>query len=137
MKGYVTTEQQLALSVQQYRDILHHAENLMVNTSTSNYGALESYAKQLNDLQATARENDRKLLPSLISEPLKWQDNAFFLERQELIQEVIEINKKMMPSLQAAVAVAANDMNRLHAGRTAVAGYTAGMTNSRMIKSTV
>ena len=137
MKGYVTTEQQLALSVQQYRDILHHAENLMVNTSTSNYGALELYAKQLNDLQATARENDRKLLPSLISEPLKWQDNAFFLERQELIQEVIEINKKMMPSLQAAVAVAANDMNRLHAGRTAVAGYTAGMTNSRMIKSTV
>ena len=137
MKGYVTTEQQLALSVQQYRDILHHAENLMVNTSTSNYGALELYAKQLNDLQATAKENDRKLLPSLISEPLKWQDNAFFLERQELIQEVIEINKKMMPSLQAAVAVAANDMNRLHAGRTAVAGYTAGMTNSRMIKSTV
>lgn len=137
MRSNTSTEQQLALSVQQYRDILNHAEKIMDITATSSFGVLKSHAKKLHDLQSIARKNDKKLMHSLISEPSKWQDNAFFLERQEIIQEVIEINKKMIPSLQAAAAVAADDLSRLQAGRTAVTGYTGRITNGSMIKSSV
>lgn len=135
MNSEESTEQKLALSVKQYREILDHAEKLVSMVSSANYAELESYSKELNILQAEAQQNDKKLLPTLFHEPQKWQANSLFQQRQELIQKIIDFNRKMMPSLKAALAVAADDMNRLHNGRTAVAGYTDGLRSKGRIKS--
>ena len=135
MNSEATTEQLLALSVKQYHELLDHARKLISMVTAANYAELESHSKELNDLQAAAQLNDKKLLPALFCEPLKCKENALFQQRQELIQGIIDFNKNMMPSLQASMAVAAADMDTIHAGRAAVAGYTVGLRSKGRLKS--
>ncbi len=137
MNNEATTEQLLDLSVQQYRDLLDHAKKLERMVSATNYAELESHSVEMNNLQAAAQDNDKKLLPSLFYEAHKWQENPLFQKRQELIQGIIDFNREIMPSLQATMAVVAADVDKLHAGWTAVAGYVGHHGKKGKINSSV
>jgi|GEM_PF-5095360 hypothetical protein len=122
-------EQYLALSVKHYDALLCHAQKLQRMIAQSDYDnitTITNHIAELKQMQDEARQNDEFLLADIKNNPQHaWTENPQFLQRQKLLQAVIDLNDQMVPKLKAVMAVAKAELNQLGERRNAFAGYTA------------
>jgi hypothetical protein len=122
-------EQYLAISVQHYDGLLRHAGKLQKMITESDYdniGIITRHIAELHQMQGEARQNDEFLLAGIKENPQhQWMNDPQFVQRQKLLQAVIDLNDQMVPKLKAVMAVAKAELSQLGERRTAFAGYTA------------
>lgn len=113
----------LEKSVQQYRDLLEKAKNILETVCTGDHTKMTKDADELDRLQNQAKINDDQLLPVVMKSPEKFMENGLFQKRNKLIMEIISINNQLTPKLNAMKAVAASEREKLLTSRKAFDGY--------------
>ena len=128
------TEKLLSISVEQYRELLQHAEKLLQTLDNCNYSEIPGHADKLQRLQNAARRQDKMLLPLFRDDPPAWEENTLYRKRQQFIKSILKLNKLLMPKIRGTMAVTTSELNKLRGGRTALAGYTSHSTTHRGVR---
>ena len=115
----------LQKSIDQYRLIIEHAQQLKQLLSKGEPERLHQYITRLNELQAAAEFNDRDLLEELTRDPDRWHAHPLFLQRRRLLEQVVEMNSGQLLVAQGMTSVIAAELTELKGGRQAVSGYGA------------
>lgn len=113
----------LRKSIQQYRQILAHAEQLDQLLITADPEELRGYTLRLQELQDEAGLNDRIFLEVFPSNSEVWKDHPLFIERTQLLEQIVELNHLLLPRIRGMMAVTAHELSQIKGGRVAVAGY--------------
>ena len=128
------TEKLLSISVEQYRELLQHAEKLFQTLDDCNYSKIPAHADRLQKLQAVASRQDKILLPLFQDDPPAWEEHTLYRKRLQFIKSILRLNKLLMPKIRGTMAVTSAELNKLRGGRTALAGYTTPSTAHRNIR---
>ncbi len=128
------TEKLLSISVEQYRELLQHAEMLLQTLDNCNYSKIPAHADKLQRLQNLASRQDKTLLPLFRDDPPAWEEHVLYRKRQQFIKSILNLNKLLMPKIQSTMAVTSAELNKLRGGRTALAGYTSHSTTHSGIR---
>ncbi|OEU51361.1 MAG: hypothetical protein BA862_11015 [Desulfobulbaceae bacterium S3730MH12] len=128
------TEKLLSISVEQYRELLQHAEKLLQTLDNCNYSEIPGHADKLQRLQNAASRQDKMLLPLFRDDPPAWEENTLYRKRQQFIKSILKLNKLLMPKIRGTMAVTTSELNKLRGGRTALAGYTSHSTTHRGVR---
>lgn len=120
-------ETELKTSVQHYREILEHAQNLaaILDRGAEDGGPLRAYCERLQLLQQAAGLFDRNLLASMSQNIATWQAHPLFDERLQLQQQIVALNETLLPRVYARKAMLGAELEQLKKGSQAVAGYGA------------
>ncbi|MEA3545419.1 MAG: hypothetical protein U9R69_09415 [Thermodesulfobacteriota bacterium] len=113
----------LKKSIKQYRQIIHHAEQLDRLLLKSDPDELQNYTAHLQELQDEAGLNDQIFLEQFPQNSIDWQDHPLFLERTRLLEKIVELNHLLLPKIRGMMAVTADELSQIKSGRAAVAGY--------------
>ena len=113
----------LRKSIEQYRRIVDHAQQLDQLLQKSNPDELRSYTVRLQELQDEAGMNDRVFFKLFSRNSSHWQDHPLFLERTQLLEKIVELNHLLLPRIHGMMAVTANELSQIKGGRVAVSGY--------------
>lgn len=113
----------LKKSIEQYRQIIAHANQLDSLLLKSDPDELQRYTARLQELQDEAGLNDRVFLEVFPHNSTYWQDHPLFLERSRLLEKIVELNYLLLPRIRGMMAVTANELTQIKGGRVAVAGY--------------
>ena len=113
----------LKKSIQQYRQILDHAEQLDQLLVKADPEELRSYTQRLQELQDEAGLNDRIFLEVFPKNSEVWKNHPLFLERSRLLEKIVELNHLLLPRIHGMMAVTAHELSQIKGGRVAVAGY--------------
>lgn len=113
----------LQKSMQQYREIIEHADQLDSLLSKGNPEKLLEYTADLKALQHEAEMYDHELLQEMGQETTAWQAHPLFMERMQLLEQIVEMNNLLLPRARGMMSVTAAELTQLKEGRTAVSGY--------------
>ncbi len=128
------TEKLLSISVEQYRELLQHAEKLLQTLDNCNYSKIPAHADKLQRLQNAASQQDKTLLPLFRDNPPAWEEHVLYRKRQQFIKSILKLNKLLMPKIRGTMAVTSAELNKLRGGRIALAGYTSHSTTHSGIR---
>jgi hypothetical protein len=127
----------LKTSVQQYRRILEHAEQLAGLLSHGDPEKLQEYTTRLNELQAEAGLFDGELLAEIVQNPQLWRAHPLFQERLQLLTQIVAINDFHLPQINGMKAMAAADLDQLRDGRVAASGYATTFKKDHRVSRSV
>jgi Zn-dependent protease with chaperone function len=113
----------LRKSIEQYRQILDHADQLDQLLLKSDPDELRRYTVRLQELQDEAGLNDRIFLEVFPLNSTYWKNHPLFLERTRLLEKIVELNHLLLPRIRGMMAVTAHELSQIKGGRVAVAGY--------------
>lgn len=119
----MTIESRLRKSIEQYRRVVEHAEQLEGLLSGGEPEELKSYTARLNELQAEAGLHDQQLLAEMARDIDAWKASPLFTERMQLLKQIMEMNDLLLPRVRGMMSVTAAELAQLKGGRAAVAGY--------------
>lgn len=119
-------EEMLQKSVEQYQRLLDHARQLEQLLSKNNPTQVQQHAERLNELQLAATEHDKQLLAQIEPDLQRWQSHPLFQERQQLLEQIINLNNLILPRIRGMMSVTAAELAQLKSGRTAFSGYHPG-----------
>jgi hypothetical protein len=122
-------EQCLNTSIEQYRDIIAHARHLEALLTDADPVALQFYTERLQQLQDDAGVNDERLFELYATDSEYWKEHPLFIERNELLEQIVELNHLLLPRIRGIMAVIANELSQIKSGRAAVAGYHRPVTS--------
>ncbi len=130
------TEKLLAFSVEQYRELLQHGQELSQMLSDCSYSRIHEHAARLQELQAAAGQQDELLLPFLRLEFPAWERHPLYITRLGLISSILKLNEELLPKIRSMMAVASTEIAQLQMGRVALNGYAfprTAATNLRIV----
>ena len=110
-------------SLEQYRRIVAHAQQLDRLLNSADTEQLQNYVAMQQCLQDEAAAHDRTLLGEIASDFGRWQQHPLFIERMQLLEQIVEMNALLLPRVHGIMAVAAAEIAQLKDGRAAVSGY--------------
>lgn len=113
----------LTASIQRYRTIIEHAQQLEQLLTTGDPEQLLAYTARLQALQTEAGLYDRELLEEMAADFTRWQDHPLFQQRLQLSNQIVEMNNLLLPRVRGMMAVTAAELTQLKEGRIAVSGY--------------
>ena len=113
----------LQKSIEQYRKIVEHAQQLEQLLVKADADQLQVYIARLNELQAEAGLHDRQLLEDFALDSARWQAHPLFQQRMQLLEQIVEMNDLLLPKIRGMMSVSAAELVQLKDGRTAVSGY--------------
>ena len=113
----------LQKSIDQYRQILAHAQRLEGLLSKGEPEQLQAYTTELRELQEKADLYDRELLTEMARDTERWQAHPLFQERMQLLRQIVEMNNLLLPRIRGMMSVTAAELEQIKDGRIAVAGY--------------
>ena len=113
----------LRKSIEQYRTIVDHARQLESLLSAGEPERLHEYTARLNELQKDAGRNDQVLLDEIAQDSARWQAHPLFIERAQLLKQIMEMNDLLLPRIRGIMSVTVAELAQLKDGREAVAGY--------------
>ncbi len=116
-------EQCLKKSIEQYRGIIDHARRLEELLQEADPAALQAYTEKLQQLQDDAGLNDELVFDLYSSDADYWKQHPLFIERTQLLEQIVELNHLLLPRIRGIMAVVASELAQIKSGRTAVAGY--------------
>lgn len=122
-------EQCLRTSIEQYRVIIDHAQRLDALLQEADPATLNSYTERLQQLQDEASLNDERVFDLYSSNTDYWKQHPLFVERAEMLDQIVELNRLLLPRIRGIMAVVASELAQIKSGRTAVAGYYRPVTN--------
>ena len=113
----------LRKSIEQYRQIIDHAQQLDQLLKKSDPDELRLYTTRLHELQDAANLHDRFFLELFSQNSVVWKDHPLFLERTQLLEKIVELNHLLLPRIHGMMAVTAHELTQIKGGRVAVNGY--------------
>ena len=116
-------EQCLRTSIEQYQVIIAHARHLESLLQKADPEALQHYTERLQQLQDEAGINDERVFEYYSADSEYWKQHPLFIERKELLEQIVELNQLLLPKIRGIMAVVASELAQIKSGRTAVAGY--------------
>ncbi len=116
-------EETLKQSIKQYRVIIAHARHLESLLQKADPAALQAYTEQLQRLQDDAGVNDERVFELYAADSEYWKQHPLFIERNELLEQIVELNHLLLPRIRGIMAVIASELAQIKSGRTAVTGY--------------
>lgn len=122
-------EHYLNKSIEQYRVIIDHARCLESLLQDADSAALQTYTEQLQRLQDAAGVNDERVFELYADNSAYWKQHPLFIERNDLLEQIVELNHLLLPKIRGIMAVVASELAQIKSGRTAVAGYHRPVTN--------
>ncbi len=129
------TEKLLVLSVEQYHNILRHAEKLLKMFDICDYSQMDDQVLMLQQLQAAATQQDNQLIPLLEADFIAWKDDARYQLRNDYINSILKLNELLVPKIRGVMAVTSVELKKMRGGRTALAGYASRVVNKRDYRS--
>jgi hypothetical protein len=117
------TENLLTASVDQYRTLLHRAEQLLKMFNDCDYSQLDEHVISFEQKQEEASQGDKLLLSLLKSDIPLWETHPLFKERLAYIKSILGLNAILVPKISSMMAVNAAELRELSGGRTALNGY--------------
>jgi Zn-dependent oligopeptidase len=125
----INMEHYLHTSIKQYRVIIDHARHLDVLLQDADPAALQAYTERLQQLQDQAGANDERVFELYAADSEYWKQHPLFIERNELLEQIVELNHLLLPKIRGIMAVIASELAHIKSGRSAVAGYHRPVTN--------
>lgn len=113
----------LRQSVEQYRRIVEHAEQLDVLLRKGDPDQLRHYTQDLKGLQDEAGICDQEFFKIFSQNSDTLKSHPLFAEREQLLAKIVKLNQLILPRIRGMMAVTAHELSQLKDGRTAVAGY--------------
>ncbi len=113
----------LKKSIEQYQQIIDHADQLEHLLLKADPEKLQNYTAKLQELQDEAGLNDRIFLEVFPRNSTYWQNHPLFIERTRLLEKIVELNHLLLPRIRGMMAVTAHELSQIKGGRVAVAGY--------------
>ncbi|NOY13701.1 MAG: hypothetical protein GXP51_08500 [Deltaproteobacteria bacterium] len=113
----------LQQSIKQYRKIVEHAQQLDQLLAKGDPEQLQDYTARLQTLQTEAGLNDQQLLTGIARDSVRWQAHPLFHQRMQLLEQIVEMNKLLLPRVRGMMSVTAAELTQLREGRVAVSGY--------------
>ncbi len=110
-------------SIDQYRQILEHAQQLDQLLSKGDPEQLRSYTARLHAMQEEAGLNDRELMADIARNSERCQNHPLFRERMQLLKQIVEMNNLLLPRVRGMMSVTAAELTQLKEGRVALSGY--------------
>jgi len=129
--GKIDMEQCLHTSIKQYRVIIAHARHLESLLQDADPAALQTYTERLQQLQDEAGVNDERVFELYAADSEYWKQHPLFIERNELLEQIVELNHLLLPRIRGIMAVIASELAQIKSGRTAFAGYHRPVTHIR------
>jgi len=113
----------LQKSIEQYRQIIAHAEHLEKMLQKSDPDELQRYTVKLQQMQDEAGLNDKIFMEKFSQNTTHWQKHPLFIERTHILEKIVKLNHLLLPKIRGIMAVTANELTQIRGGRVAVAGY--------------
>ena len=113
----------LQRSVEKYRAIIAHAQQLEQLLTKGDPQQLQQYTIRLQELQREAGRDDQDLLTEVAQDTAHWQAHPLFQQRMQLLEEIVEMNHLLLPRVRGMMSVNAAELAQLKDGRVAVSGY--------------
>ena len=113
----------LRKSIEQYRRIIDHAEQLEELLSKSDPEALQRYTARMQELQDEATQNDRLLHELMSRKADDLQNHPLVRQRTELLKQIVSLNHLLLPRIHGMMAMTAHELSQIKGGRVAMAGY--------------
>ncbi|MBW1636859.1 MAG: hypothetical protein JRJ68_11365, partial [Deltaproteobacteria bacterium] len=112
------TEKLLSISVEQYRDLVDHAEMLLDSLDNCDYANISAHTARLQQQQTAASQHDQILLALFNKDPSAWENHPLYLKRIKLIKSILELNRQLIPRIKSTMAVTSAELVNLRGGRT-------------------
>ena len=125
----------LLRSIEQYRRIVAHAEQLEALLDRGDPERLRRYTARLQELQDEAAVHDRVFHELLSHSSETWQNHPLFQERTRLLKQIVEMNHLLLPRIRGMMAVTAHELSQIKGGKVAVAGYHQPAPASQRLRS--
>ena len=109
----------LQRSLQQCRQLLTMAQGLEPLLA-GDPGQLQAYLGRFNAAQAQLQQTDSQLQGLLTAE---LRESPLLYERLALLQQLVELNARLLPKIHGIKALTAAELEQLKGGRVAVSGY--------------
>ncbi len=113
----------LKRSVEQYRKIVEHAEQLGVLLKQADPEILLGYTERLRELQDEAQQHDQAFVRVFSQHASELINHPLFIEREQLFEKIVKLNHLLLPRIRGMMAVTAHEISQIKGGRTAMAGY--------------
>ncbi|MCF6177999.1 MAG: hypothetical protein L3J63_01230 [Geopsychrobacter sp.] len=135
MSGFnAQTEKLLAFSVEQYRELYQHSQKLAQMLGKSEFSRIQEHASELQQLQSAASRQDELLLPLLKIDLPAWEGHTLYRMRMKFINSILELNELLLPKIRGIMAVTSAELDQLHGGRMALAGYAMPKADQRGLR---
>lgn len=116
-------EEILETSVKQYQQIIDYIQKLNLLLKNAEPAELQAYAERLQQLQEVASANDEHVIALYADDSEYWKQHPLFVERNRLLEQIVELNRSLLPRIRSIMAVVASELVQIRGGRQAVAGY--------------
>lgn len=116
-------EEILEKSVVQYQRIIDHVQKLNAMLRQVEPDELQAYTEELQQLQDEASVNDQVLIEQFAGNVDVLSEHPLFDERKQLLEEIVAMNRLLLPKIRGIMAVVANELSQIKSGRQAVIGY--------------
>jgi hypothetical protein len=113
----------LKKSVEQYREIVEHAEQLDALLKSGDPEVLRRYTLRLKELQDDACLHDQEFFKVFSQHSARLKTHSLFLEREQLLEKIVKLNQLILPRIRGMMALTAHELSQIKEGRAAVAGY--------------
>lgn len=125
----------LRKSIEQYRRIVAHAEQLEALLDKGDPERLRAYTTHLQELQHEAEAHDRIFHDLLSHQDDDWFSHQLFEERTRLLKRIVTMNQLLLPRIHGMMAVTAHELSQIKGGKVAVAGYHQSVPSSQRLRS--
>jgi len=127
----------LQTSIEQYRAVLQHMNDVSDALSASATN-LMNLVQKLRERQLAAQQGDEELLELLSQCDKSVVNHPLFLQRSELIEQILQLNRLLLPNIDGMMAVVSHELAQVRNGRVVLGGYKqASQKHGRIIKSSV
>ncbi len=112
----------LQTSINEYTDILALMGTIIEPGMNNRIDDLNLTGKAILEKQQHAFHTDKKIMEFLKESPESCRQDGIE-ERAELIHEVIQLNKQILPKLESVKSLISSELRQIKNGRSAMKGY--------------
>ncbi len=130
-------ENSLLRSIEYYQAVLQQLR-VLANSLLVSDANFEVLIEGFNECQSIAQQHDEKLLVLLHQSIPEIGDHPLYLQRTDLITQILKLNNLLLPKIDGIMALNAHELNDLKNGRAVLGGYKQGtVKHGRIVKTTV
>lgn len=128
-------KESLLCSIEHYQVILQQLHKLSTSLAVSDADFVV-LIHDFNSQQDAATQHDEKLLELLRQSGVAVASYPLYVQRTDLIEQVLELNRLLLPKINGMMALVSHELNDLKNGRAVLGGYKQTThTQGRIVRS--
>jgi hypothetical protein len=128
--------QSLLTSIELYHVVLSQMQKIAAAMSAPT--SLTVLVQLLHEQQLAAQLHDEELMGLLHQADSSITKNSLYMQRMDLIEQVLQLNRLLLPNIDGMMAVLSHELAQVHNGRVVMGGYKhTAKKSGRIVKSSV